>query len=148
MKNIIITLFILFNIENAYEEDELYPTINGCKLEPKTSCPKVDLSNRNLSNLDLKESNFEGANFEGAILDGTDLTKSILKISKKREILTHYLSLIYLRVLHLDHVNKLNLRQVKKCFICSRVLLAVMDSGFDLKYIINTSIFLPEIKIL
>ena len=71
---LIITLFCI-----SYAQEETYPTINGCKLEPYANCSKVDLSNQNLRDLDLQNSNFEGANFEGAILDGTDLTKANLK---------------------------------------------------------------------
>ena len=80
MKKLSLMLMVLFSLSHA--QDDEYPVINGCKLEPNANCAKINLSNQNLQNLDLQNANFEGANFEGAILDGVNFTKAKLKKEK------------------------------------------------------------------
>lgn len=73
--------------------------INGCRLEPKTSCPGVDLRHADLSGLDLFGANFRGAklaradftdtnlkfaNLDGADLKGATLVRAFMQKSKAR----------------------------------------------------------------
>lgn len=47
--------------------------INGCRIEPRTQCPGVNLDWADLSGTDLSFSNFENARFWGANLTGVKL---------------------------------------------------------------------------
>jgi len=49
-------------------------TVNGCVIEPATSCASVDLSGADLDGADLSRANLSGTNLEGTNLSGANLT--------------------------------------------------------------------------
>ena len=49
-------------------------TINGCDIEPGTSCNEVNLHGLDLSYLDLADASFKRANFKDSFLSYADLT--------------------------------------------------------------------------
>jgi Pentapeptide repeats (8 copies) len=53
-------------------------SVNGCAIEPATSCSGVDLSGADLSGADLSRATLTGANLEGTNLSGADLTEANL----------------------------------------------------------------------
>jgi Pentapeptide repeats (8 copies) len=53
-------------------------TVDGCAIEPATSCAGADLSGADLSGVDLSRSNLSGANLDSADLSGADLTEADL----------------------------------------------------------------------
>lgn len=62
-------------------------TINGCSLNPSTSCVNADLSDKDLSGIDLSNSDFTGADMSEADLSdtnlsGANLTEASLKGAK------------------------------------------------------------------
>ena len=65
-------------------------TINGCKIEPKTICPNVDLPGANLTraslnSADLSGANLTGANVSEANLSGADLSNANLANANLRD---------------------------------------------------------------
>lgn len=52
--------------------------INGCRIEPNTSCPRADLSGANLAREDLSGANLAGANLTGAWMGGTRMSSANL----------------------------------------------------------------------
>ncbi|MCF8527046.1 MAG: pentapeptide repeat-containing protein [Candidatus Nanopelagicales bacterium] len=57
---------------------------NGCRIEPRTSCPGADLRGANLNGEYLMDANLEGANLQGASLTFTDLTRANLSSANLR----------------------------------------------------------------
>ena len=53
-------------------------TVNGCVIEPSTSCPSVDLSGADLSGADLTRATLSSANLEGTNLSDANLTEANL----------------------------------------------------------------------
>ena len=53
-------------------------TVNGCVIEPSTSCAGVDLSGADLSGADLSRATLSGANLEGTNLSDANLTAASL----------------------------------------------------------------------
>ena len=53
-------------------------TVNGCVIEPSTSCVNVDLSGADLEDADLSRATLTGTNLEGANLSGANLTEADL----------------------------------------------------------------------
>src|SRR3990167_1427314 len=43
-------------------------TVNGCRIEADSQCPKANLQGANLSNQDMRRMNLEGADLRGADL--------------------------------------------------------------------------------
>ncbi len=65
-------------------------TINGCKIEPKTICPNVDLPGANLTRASLNSADMSGANLTGANvseanLSGADLSNANLANANLRD---------------------------------------------------------------
>lgn len=52
--------------------------VNGCQIQPNTSCPGAKLALQNLYNADLSGANLEGADFTGADLQGAKLRSANL----------------------------------------------------------------------
>ena len=53
-------------------------TVNGCVIEPSTSCPSADLSGKDLSGADLSRATLSSANLEGTNLSDANLTEANL----------------------------------------------------------------------
>jgi Pentapeptide repeats (8 copies) len=53
-------------------------TVNGCVIEPSTSCASVDLSGADLSGADLSRATLSGANLEDTDLSDSNLTEANL----------------------------------------------------------------------
>jgi Pentapeptide repeats (8 copies) len=53
-------------------------TVNGCPIEPGTSCPSADLSGAELEGVDLSQATLTSANLEGIDLSGANLTEANL----------------------------------------------------------------------
>jgi hypothetical protein len=53
-------------------------TVNGCAIEPATSCPSADLSGASLDGADLSQATLTSANLEGTDLSGANLTEADL----------------------------------------------------------------------
>ena len=53
-------------------------TVNGCVIEPSTSCASADLSGADLSGADLSRATLSGANLEGTNLSDANLTEANL----------------------------------------------------------------------
>ena len=53
-------------------------TVNGCVIEPSTSCASADLSGADLSGADLSQATLSGANLEGTNLSDANLTEANL----------------------------------------------------------------------
>jgi hypothetical protein len=53
-------------------------SVNGCAIEPGTSCPNADLSGADLSGADLSQATLTNANLEGTDLSGANLTEADL----------------------------------------------------------------------
>jgi hypothetical protein len=53
-------------------------SVNGCAIEPSTSCPSADLSGADLSGVDLSQATLTSANLEGTDLSGANLTEADL----------------------------------------------------------------------
>lgn len=53
-------------------------TVNGCAIEPSTTCADADLSGTDLSGADLSRATLTGANLEGTNLRGADLSEADL----------------------------------------------------------------------
>jgi hypothetical protein len=53
-------------------------SVNGCAIEPSTSCPSADLSGADLSGADLSQATLTSANLEGTDLSGANLTEADL----------------------------------------------------------------------
>ena len=53
-------------------------TVNGCVIEPSTSCASVDLSGADLEGADLSRATLSGTNLEGTNLSGANLTEADL----------------------------------------------------------------------
>jgi len=53
-------------------------TVNGCVIEPSTSCASVDLSGADLEGADLSRATLSGTNLEGTNLSGANLTEANL----------------------------------------------------------------------
>jgi hypothetical protein len=53
-------------------------TVNGCVIEPSTSCANADLSGADLEGVDLSRATLTGANLEGTNLGGANLTEADL----------------------------------------------------------------------
>lgn len=53
-------------------------SVNGCDIQPSTSCPNADLSAADLSNADLSQADLSGANLGGTNLEGANLTQANL----------------------------------------------------------------------
>ena len=53
-------------------------TVNGCVIEPSTSCANADLSGADLSGADLSRATLSGANLEGTNLSDANLTEANL----------------------------------------------------------------------
>ena len=53
-------------------------TVNGCVIEPSTSCPSADLSGADLSGADLSRATLSSANLEGTNLSDANLTEANL----------------------------------------------------------------------
>jgi len=52
--------------------------VNGCRIEPRTTCNGADLSGVNLSSSNLMNADLSGANLEGAILASANLSRANL----------------------------------------------------------------------
>jgi hypothetical protein len=53
-------------------------SVNGCAIEPSTSCPNADLSGADLGGVDLSQATLTNANLEGTDLSGANLTEADL----------------------------------------------------------------------
>ena len=53
-------------------------TVNGCVIEPSTTCPNVDLSGADLEGADLSRATLSGTNLEGTNLSGANLAEADL----------------------------------------------------------------------
>ena len=53
-------------------------TVNGCVIEPSTSCASVDLSGADLEGADLSRATLSATNLEGTNLSGANLTEANL----------------------------------------------------------------------
>ena len=53
-------------------------TVNGCVIEPSTSCASVDLSGADLEGADLSRATLSGTNLTGTNLSGANLTEANL----------------------------------------------------------------------
>jgi hypothetical protein len=53
-------------------------SVNGCAIEPSTSCPSADLSGADLSGVDLSQATLANANLEGTDLSGANLSEADL----------------------------------------------------------------------
>jgi hypothetical protein len=53
-------------------------TVNGCAIEPSTSCPSADLSGADLEGADLSRASLSGANLTETNLSGANLTEANL----------------------------------------------------------------------
>ena len=53
-------------------------SVNGCAIQPATSCPNGDLSGADISGADLSGANLSGANLEDTNLSGGNLTEANL----------------------------------------------------------------------
>ena len=53
-------------------------TVNGCVIEPSTSCPSADLSGADLSGADLSRATLSSANLEGTDLSDANLSEANL----------------------------------------------------------------------
>lgn len=53
-------------------------TVNGCAIEPSTSCPNADLSGADLQGADLSRASLSGANLTETNLSGANLTEANL----------------------------------------------------------------------
>lgn len=53
-------------------------TVNGCVIEPSTSCTSVDLSGADLEGADLSRATLSGTNLSGTNLSGANLTEANL----------------------------------------------------------------------
>ena len=56
--------------------------VNGCKIEPNTSCPGVDLTDEDLSDEDLSGADLSGATLVGTNLSDANLTEANLSNSR------------------------------------------------------------------
>ena len=57
-------------------------TVNGCVIEPSTSCASVDLSGADLEGADLSRATLSGTNLEGTNLSGANLTEANLSSAR------------------------------------------------------------------
>lgn len=57
-------------------------TVNGCIIEPLTSCASVDLSGADLEGADLARATLSGTNLEGTNLSGANLTEANLSSAR------------------------------------------------------------------
>jgi uncharacterized protein YjbI with pentapeptide repeats len=53
-------------------------TVNGCTIEPETSCSGADLANADLEGVDLSRADLTSANLDGANLSDADLSEANL----------------------------------------------------------------------
>jgi Pentapeptide repeats (8 copies) len=53
-------------------------TVNGCAIEPGTSCPSADLSGADLSGVDLSQATLTSASLQETNLSGANLTEALL----------------------------------------------------------------------
>ena len=57
-------------------------TVNGCVIEPSTSCASVDLSGADLEGADLSRATLSSTNLEGTNLSGANLTEANLSSAR------------------------------------------------------------------
>lgn len=104
---------------------------NGCRIEPRTSCPGADLRGANLNGANLRHAYLEGANLRGASLVGADLTRADLRGANLMFADLFLAVMFQTNIIHADargaHFTRARYCSTTDCFGVARTGCAVFD---------------------